>query len=123
MTKAVGSQLGYSEEKVLNITVSGTYTVESTTPSVITVYKKNDDKYYIKGTGVGTGAILVKVGDAVASKTIDVVPATLNVTVSGQNKEYDGTTTANIALLLDAAEGASLDLEGVSFNYTKQRCR
>ncbi len=82
--------------------------MESTTPSVITVYKKNDDKYYIKGTGVGTGAILVKVGDAVASKTIDVVPATLNVTVSGQNKEYDGTTTANIALLLDAAEGASL---------------
>ena len=120
MTKAVGSQLGYSEEKVLNITVSGTYTVESTTPSVITVYKKNDDKYYIKGTGVGTGAILVKVGDAVASKTIDVVPATLNVTVSGQNKEYDGTTTANIALLLDAAEGASLDLEGVSFNYTSK---
>lgn len=120
MTKAVGSQLGYSEEKVLNITVSGTYTVESTTPSVITVYKKNDDKYYIKGTGVGTGAILVKVGDAVVSKTIDVVPATLNVTVSGQNKEYDGTTTANIALLLDAAEGASLDLEGVSFNYTSK---
>lgn len=120
MTKAVGSQLGYSEEKVLNITVSGTYTVESTTPSVITVYKKNDDKYYIKGTGVGTGAILVKVGDAVASKTIDVVPATLNVTVSGQNKEYDGTTTANIALLLDAAEGASLDLEDVSFNYTSK---
>ena len=120
MTKAVGSQLGYSEEKVLNITVSGTYTVESTTPSVITVYKKNDDKYYIKGTGVGTGAILVKVGDAVASKTIDVVPATLNVTVSGQNKEYDGTTTANIALLFDAAEGASLDLEGVSFNYTSK---
>ncbi|WP_425883822.1 YDG domain-containing protein [Parabacteroides sp. ASD2025] len=120
MTKAADGQLGYSEEKVLNITVAGTYTVESITPSVITVYKKDDDKYYIKGTGVGTGAILIKVGDAVASKTIDVVPATLKVTAAGQNKEYDGTTTANIALQLDAAEGASLDLEGVSFNYASK---
>ena len=120
MTKAADSQLGYSEEKVLNITVTGTYTVESATPSVITVYKKDDGSYYIKGTGVGTGAILVKVGDAVASKTIDVVPATLKVTVTGQDKEYDGTTTANIALQLAAAEGASLDLDGVSFNYVSK---
>ncbi len=122
-TKAVGSGLSYNEEKALTIAVDGgySYTVESTTPSVLTVYKKEDTgPYYVKGTGVGTGAILIKVGDAVVSKTIDVAPAILNVAVSGQNKEYDGTTTANIALQLDAAEGASLDLEGVSFNYASK---
>ena len=122
MTKAADSQLGYGEEKVLDVTIAGneTYTVESTTPAVITVYKKDDNKYYIKGTGVGTGAILVKVSDAVTYKAIDVTPAILKVTVAGQNKEYDGTTTANIALQLDAAESASLDLEGVSFNYASK---
>lgn len=121
MTKAADSELSYSDEKVLNITVDGSYTVESTAPSVLTVYKKEENgSYYVKGTGVGTGAILIKVGEAVVSKTIKVNPAELTVDVSGQNKEYDGTTTANIALQLKAAEGASLDLEGVTFNYASK---
>ena len=121
MTKAGSGNLCYGEEKVLKIDGANDYTVESTTPSVLTVYKKEaDGSYYVKGTGAGTGAILIKVGDAVVSQTIKVDQAELTVDVSGKNKEYDGTTTANIALQLSEAEGASLDLDGVSFNYASK---
>ena len=125
MTKAGSGNLCYGEEKVLSISGNGivenTFTVESTTPSVLTVYKKDTgNSYYVKGTGAGTGAILIKVGDAVVSQTIKVDQAELTVNVSGNNKEYDGTTTANIALQLSEAEGASLDLDGVSFNYASK---
>ena len=121
MTKAGSGNLCYGEEKVLKIDGANDYTVESTTPSVLTVYKKEaDGSYYVKGTGAGTGAILIKVGDAVVSETIKVDQAELTMDVSGKNKEYDGTTTANIALQLSEAEGASLDLDGVSFNYASK---
>ena len=77
----------------------------------------------IETIGAGTAAIIAKgsgnnTGVTCLQVTVDPKPITL--TASASKKVYDGTTTAHVTLIPSGElEGASIDLEGVSFNFAQ----
>ncbi|RHJ84803.1 hypothetical protein DW103_04980 [Parabacteroides sp. AM08-6] len=113
------NSMTYGEERKLTISTGGTFTLTTATPSVLIIDNQNN----ITAVGTGQGAILAErtTDGAIAEILISVAPKTLGVTSANVNKEYDGTTTANLSLTVaDNIDNVSLDLKDISFNYASK---
>ena len=119
VTRAAGNSMTYGEVKTLTISGQSGYTLTSATPSVLLVDGNN-----ITAIGTGQGAILAKVGDAIAEILLPVNAVKLEVSAANTDKEYDGMTTANLSLAVadndDNIDNVSLDLKDISFNYASK---
>ncbi len=93
---------------------------ESSNPNVFVV-KEGTGNMIIETVGVGTAAVIAKGSGNNAGVTclqVEVTPKTIKLQANTITKVYDGTTSANVTLTPDAELiGATLDLEGVSFNF------
>lgn len=94
---------------------------ESSNPNVFVVKDGGTDKMMIETVGVGTAAVIAKgSGDksGVTCLQVTVKPKPIALTANTITKVYDGTTSVNVTLTPSAEPiGATLDLEGVSFNF------
>ena len=74
----------------------------------------------IETVGVGTAAVIAKGSGNNAGVTclqVEVKPKTIKLQANTITKVYDGTTSVNVTFQPVDLIGATLDLEGVSFNF------
>lgn len=99
------------------------YSVATSDPAVLTLTETADgSKMQVNAVGVGSAALIfTKIDDgSVTSNTIKVNQKLVSLTFTGSDKVYDGTTVANVSVSVDGLEGASLDLDDVTFNYASK---
>lgn len=99
------------------------YSVATSDPAVLTLTETaGGTKMQVNAVGVGSAALIfTKIDDgSVTSNTIKVNQKPVSLTFTGSDKVYDGTTVANVSVSVDGLEGASLDLDDVTFNYASK---
>lgn len=92
---------------------------ESSNPNVFVV-KEGTGNMIIETVGVGTAAVIAKGSGNNAGVTclqVEVKPKTIKLQANTITKVYDGTTSVNVTFQPVDLIGATLDLEGVSFNF------
>ncbi|WFE86086.1 YDG domain-containing protein [Parabacteroides chongii] len=112
--EVAGKVLTYGDTQ----TISGTtgYTVESSDPTILTV-SGSDGTRTVTAVGTGNAALIFTKDGAVSSLIVQVNPKPVSLTVTGANKTYDGTTTANVALSVTDLTNAALNLGDITFDY------